>query len=125
MLRGTGPYAGSVEEMTPVRLGDNVAILGAGPIGCEMSQAFARFGSKVYLLERFHKILEKEDADAAGISWIEGEQVHPRPIPVAIAGGLARRDAACVHSYGGHGRDQPIFIGCGQGLDVVMNQRPQ
>jgi pyruvate/2-oxoglutarate dehydrogenase complex dihydrolipoamide dehydrogenase (E3) component len=30
-----------------------------------MSQAFARFGSKVYLLERFHKILEKEDADAA------------------------------------------------------------
>lgn len=44
-----------------------LAVIGAGPIGCEMAQAFARFGSKVTLLESMHQILGKEDRDAAKI----------------------------------------------------------
>jgi len=44
-----------------------LAVIGAGPIGCELSQAFARFGSEVYLIEALHGILPKEDADAAEI----------------------------------------------------------
>jgi pyruvate/2-oxoglutarate dehydrogenase complex dihydrolipoamide dehydrogenase (E3) component len=44
-----------------------LAILGAGPIGCEMAQAFARFGSAVTLIERGSQILPREDADAAAI----------------------------------------------------------
>ena len=47
----------------PARL----AIIGAGPIGCEMAQAFARFGSEVYLVEAMHGILPNEDRDAAEI----------------------------------------------------------
>lgn len=47
----------------PQRLG----VIGAGPIGCELAQAFARFGSQVYLIETTHGILPKEDRDAAGI----------------------------------------------------------
>ena len=47
----------------PARLG----VIGAGPIGCEMAQAFRRFGSEVYLLERFPQILGREDRDAAAI----------------------------------------------------------
>jgi len=43
------------------------AIIGAGPIGCEMAQAFARFGSKVFLIESTHGILPREDQDAAEI----------------------------------------------------------
>ena len=27
-----------------------LAVIGAGPIGCELAQAFARFGSEVFLL---------------------------------------------------------------------------
>lgn len=42
-----------------------LAIVGAGPIGCEMAQAFARFGSEVFLLETAHGILPREDADAS------------------------------------------------------------
>lgn len=42
-----------------------LAVIGAGPIGCELAQAFARFGSKVYLIETAHGILPKEDRDAA------------------------------------------------------------
>ncbi|MGI9519519.1 MAG: mercuric reductase [Pirellulaceae bacterium] len=42
-------------------------IIGAGPIGAEMAQTFARFGSEVYLFEMAERILGREDADAAAI----------------------------------------------------------
>ncbi|MBL8073906.1 MAG: mercuric reductase [Nitrospira sp.] len=45
----------------PQRLG----VIGAGPIGCELAQAFARFGSHVYLIETTHGIMPNEDRDAA------------------------------------------------------------
>jgi len=44
-----------------------LAIIGAGPIGCEMAQSFARFGSEVFLVETMHGILPREDSDASGI----------------------------------------------------------
>ncbi len=44
-----------------------LAVIGAGPIGCELSQVFARFGSQVYLIEATHGILPNEDRDAAEI----------------------------------------------------------
>ncbi len=47
----------------PRRLG----VIGAGPIGCELAQAFARFGSQVFLIEAQHGILPNEDRDAAEI----------------------------------------------------------
>lgn len=47
----------------PRRLG----VIGAGPIGCELAQAFARFGSQVYLIEAMHGIMPNEDRDAAAI----------------------------------------------------------
>jgi len=42
-----------------------LAVIGAGPIGCELAQAFARFGSQVSLLEVAPQILIREDRDAA------------------------------------------------------------
>lgn len=42
-------------------------VVGAGPIGCELAQAFARFGSEVTLLGRPPHVLPNEDADAAAI----------------------------------------------------------
>lgn len=47
----------------PQRLG----VIGAGPVGCELAQSFARFGSQVSLIEAMHGILPNEDRDAAGI----------------------------------------------------------
>jgi len=44
-----------------------LVVLGAGPAGSELAQAFARFGSQVTLVERESHILPGEDADAAGI----------------------------------------------------------
>ena len=48
-------------------LPERLAIIGAGPIGCEMAQAFARFGSQVTLLEVMPQILIREDKDAAAL----------------------------------------------------------
>jgi pyruvate/2-oxoglutarate dehydrogenase complex dihydrolipoamide dehydrogenase (E3) component len=42
-------------------------VIGAGPIGCEMAQTFARFGSQVTLANRGGQILPKDDSDAARI----------------------------------------------------------
>ena len=44
-----------------------LAVIGAGPIGCEMAQAFARLGSVVTLVEQAPRVLPSEDADAAAI----------------------------------------------------------
>ena len=48
-------------------LPSRLAVIGAGPIGCEMAQSFSRFGSEVCLFERSDHILPREDADAAKI----------------------------------------------------------
>lgn len=42
-----------------------LAIIGGGPIGCELAQSFARFGCEVHLLEANAQILNREDRDAA------------------------------------------------------------
>jgi len=52
----------SLTELPP-----RLAVIGAGPIGCEMAQAFARFGSRVSLIELGTRILGREDGDAAEV----------------------------------------------------------
>lgn len=49
------------------RLPPRLAVIGAGPVGCELAQTFQRFGSRVTLLEVLPRILPREDAQAADI----------------------------------------------------------
>lgn len=49
------------------RLPPRLVIVGGGPIGCEMAQAFARFGSAVTIVALDPQLLPREDADAAAI----------------------------------------------------------
>lgn len=44
-----------------------LAVIGAGPIGCELAQAFRRLGSDVTLIHNHDHILPREDPDAAEI----------------------------------------------------------
>jgi pyruvate/2-oxoglutarate dehydrogenase complex dihydrolipoamide dehydrogenase (E3) component len=52
---------------TLTKLPSRLGIIGAGPIGSEMSQAFARLGSCVSLFEMTDHVLPREDPDAAEI----------------------------------------------------------
>lgn len=59
------PYLTNETLFSLTELPKRFGVIGAGPIGCEMAQAFARFGSEVFLVEALHGILPREDRDAA------------------------------------------------------------
>ena len=46
-------------------LPESLAVIGSGPIGCEMAQTFAAFGSQVTLICSGKEILSNDDPDAA------------------------------------------------------------
>src|SRR4051812_23441842 len=46
---------------------DRLAILGGGPIGCELGQAFQRLGTAVTLVDRRRYVLPKEEPDACDL----------------------------------------------------------
>jgi pyruvate/2-oxoglutarate dehydrogenase complex dihydrolipoamide dehydrogenase (E3) component/uncharacterized membrane protein YdjX (TVP38/TMEM64 family) len=45
-----------------------LVVLGGGPIGCELAQAFARLGSQVTQIEMLDRIMVREDADASAFA---------------------------------------------------------
>ena len=45
----------------------HLVVLGGGPIGCELAQAFRRLGSEVTIIEMISQFLPREDQDAAAI----------------------------------------------------------
>ncbi|HEY1314047.1 MAG TPA: FAD-dependent oxidoreductase [Steroidobacteraceae bacterium] len=49
------------------RLPRRLAVIGGGPLGCEMAQAFAHMGSRVTILQDEPKFLPREERDAAEI----------------------------------------------------------
>jgi pyruvate/2-oxoglutarate dehydrogenase complex dihydrolipoamide dehydrogenase (E3) component len=65
-LQETG-YLTNESVFSLTELPRRLLVLGAGPIGCELAQAFRRFGSEVHLVNRSERILKKEDVLAAGV----------------------------------------------------------
>ena len=47
-------------------LPERLLVLGGGPIGCELGQAFARFGSAVTIVEALPSLVPRESADVGG-----------------------------------------------------------
>ncbi len=60
-------YLTNETVFTLTALPARLAVIGAGPIGCELAQSFARFGSQVTLLDVAPQVLVREDQDAAAI----------------------------------------------------------
>ena len=61
------PYYTNETIFSRTRRPAHLVVLGAGPIGCELAQAFARLGTRVTLLDRGTRLLERDDAEAAAI----------------------------------------------------------
>ena len=88
----------------PRRLG----VLGGGPIGCELSQALARFGVEVTVFEMAAHLLPREEPEASEV------------IRAALeADGVAVRTGQRVERVGRGGADQPITIHAGREPVVV------
>ncbi len=63
----TAGYLTNETVFTLTSLPSRLAVFGAGPIGCELAQCFARFGSEVFLIEALHGVLPKEEPEASEI----------------------------------------------------------
>ena len=91
-------------------LPSRIGIIGAGPIGCELAQTFARLGSEVFLVEDTHGILPREDPEAAEIvkNSLLRDSVHllccGRETKVRKDGGRIR---LCLESHG-KSYDEPV-----------------
>ena len=118
--------AGYLTNETVFSLADRperLAVIGAGPIGCEMAQSFARFGSRVTLIERTDHILPREDADAAAL--VQSQMGRDG---VAFAFGIdvdavERRGSEKVIRYTADGQDHEIvadeiLVGVGRAPNV-------
>jgi pyruvate/2-oxoglutarate dehydrogenase complex dihydrolipoamide dehydrogenase (E3) component len=63
------------------QLPERLAVIGAGPIGCELAQAFARFGSEVTILDQGERVLPREDAEASRTLQAALERDRVRYVP--------------------------------------------
>ncbi len=75
-----------------------VAVLGGGPIGCELSQALARLGSQVTQVEMSDALLGREDADVSALARevleADGVRVLTGHKAVRIEGGTLIAEAS-------------------------------
>ena len=59
------PHITNREIFSLSRLPESMIVLGAGPIGMEMSQAFSRLGTRVQVIQLNAQVLDREDKDLA------------------------------------------------------------
>jgi pyruvate/2-oxoglutarate dehydrogenase complex dihydrolipoamide dehydrogenase (E3) component len=82
---GIDTYLTHEEIFTLTSRPERLQVIGGGPIGCEMAQAFARFGVPVTLVERSGRVLPREDEDASAVVQSvlvrEGVRFVSRPEP--------------------------------------------
>jgi pyruvate/2-oxoglutarate dehydrogenase complex dihydrolipoamide dehydrogenase (E3) component len=74
----------SLTELPP-----RLAVIGGGPIGCEMAQAFARFGSRVTLIQRGPQLLPRDEPEAA---QIVAEQLRREDVEVICSATPSRAE---------------------------------
>lgn len=77
-----------------------LVVLGGGPIGCELAQAFRRFGSEVTQVERNPHLLMREDADVIALMQArfqaEGVRVLTEHVALRVENGDGEKRLICV-----------------------------
>ncbi|SET42894.1 Pyruvate/2-oxoglutarate dehydrogenase complex, dihydrolipoamide dehydrogenase (E3) component [Marinobacter segnicrescens] len=101
------PGLNTMDPLTSENLWDlqeqpgRLLVLGGGPIGCELSQAFARLGSRVIQIEAGDRILAKEDVEVSELVQAqfhrEGIDLRTGHKAVEFAEENGERIAWCEH----------------------------
>jgi pyruvate/2-oxoglutarate dehydrogenase complex dihydrolipoamide dehydrogenase (E3) component len=106
------------------RLPESLTILGGGPIGIEMAQAFNRLGSRVTVVDRSDQILGKEDKDMADMVMevLAGEGVifHLGAAIEMVGVAGAQKTVAIKETSGGSVtlKSDNILVAMGRGANV-------
>jgi pyruvate/2-oxoglutarate dehydrogenase complex dihydrolipoamide dehydrogenase (E3) component/uncharacterized membrane protein YdjX (TVP38/TMEM64 family) len=83
-------------------LPSRLLVLGGGPIGCELAQAFARFGSRVSMVMRGPRLMKREDADVSESVMqrfrAEGIQVLTEHKPLEFVSENGEQHLLCEHA---------------------------
>jgi len=105
-----GGYLTNETVFSLTELPPRLAVIGAGPLGCELAQAFARFGSKVYLIEKLHGVMPQDDSDAAGIVQASLERDGIRVLCCGKEMEISRNDQGKHISVHSHGEQHGITV---------------
>ena len=105
----------SLTELPP-----RLAVIGAGPIGCELAQAFARFGSEVTVIEQAPRILPREDPDAAEV--VQAQMAHDGVRFVLGAAIGAAEAVGPGTGDGGAGGKRIRYAAGGESHDVTVDE---
>ncbi|MFW6150310.1 MAG: dihydrolipoyl dehydrogenase family protein [Chloroflexota bacterium] len=105
-------------------LPERLIVMGAGPVGCELAQAFARLGSRVTLIDAAERILPHDEAEASGalveVFQKEGIQVV---LNTSVEQCWQERDAIGVRGSSGTFSGDALLVAVGrkarlEGLDL-------
>lgn len=91
-------------------LPQRLAVIGGGPIGCELAQAFQRLGAQVTLFHKHAHLLDREDPAAAAIVQ---EAFVREKIQLLLNAKLTRiekRDRAKVIFYEANGKSEHVIV---------------
>ncbi len=120
----TVPYLTSDNVWALRELPDRLLVLGGGPIGCELAQAFARFGSRVTLVEMAPQLMPREDGDVAALvaRRFADEGIDVRVGHRARAFRVAEGGGRLVADHGGEAVDLPfdrVLVALGRQANVT------
>jgi pyruvate/2-oxoglutarate dehydrogenase complex dihydrolipoamide dehydrogenase (E3) component len=107
-LAGAG-YLTNETVFSLVELPRRLIVIGGGPIGCELAQAFIRLGSHVSLVSDVPRLLPREDADAAAI--LE-QQFRREGIELFLGAKVERAEKSAVGKI--------LIVDRGKGAETVV-----
>jgi len=117
------PYLTNETVFAQRDLPARLTVLGGGPVGLEIAQAFARLGSHVSVVEFMDQILGTEDADMAAIirdrMQAEGVEIHTGTRAVHVAANGTTINLTVAPASGG----EPAVIS-GNALFVAVGRKP-
>ncbi|MEK7834432.1 MAG: FAD-dependent oxidoreductase, partial [Acidobacteriota bacterium] len=104
---------------TITELPRRMVVIGGGPIGCELAQAFQRFGSAVTVLNDVEHILPREDRDAAELVHrqlvSEGVRIENQVKIIRVE--LRGKEKVVVYEQGGQQAEKPHDAVC----DLILS----